>query len=100
VKTSDLKTYEQHHFTTNMICKLPEKEQSADQQSTENTRRDQPSNLIPHDKDHAGDPMSFVPIFHSESTRINNLPTTRRTSPEEEERIQQSNVMKITTPQT
>jgi hypothetical protein len=21
------------------------------------------------DKDHAGDPMSFVPIFHSESTR-------------------------------
>jgi hypothetical protein len=22
------------------------------------------------DKDHAGDPMSFVPIFHSESTRI------------------------------
>jgi hypothetical protein len=26
--------------------------------------------LIPHDKDHAGDPMSFVPIFHSESTWI------------------------------
>jgi hypothetical protein len=24
--------------------------------STENTRRDQPSNLIPHDKGHAGDP--------------------------------------------
>jgi hypothetical protein len=22
------------------------------------------------DKDHAGDPWSFVPIFHSESTRI------------------------------
>jgi hypothetical protein len=42
------------------------------------------------DKDHADDPMSFVPIFHSESTRINNLPTTRRTSPEEEERIQQA----------
>jgi hypothetical protein len=42
------------------------------------------------DKDHAGDPMSFVPIFHSESTRINNLPITRRTSPEEEERIQQA----------
>jgi hypothetical protein len=31
-------------------------EQSADQQSTETTRRDQPSNLIPHDKDHADDP--------------------------------------------
>jgi hypothetical protein len=33
---------------------------------------------------------SFVPIFHSESTRINNLPIMRRTSPEEEERIQQA----------
>jgi hypothetical protein len=38
------------------------KEQSADQQKTlaeqsaKNTRSDQPSNLIPHDKDHAGDP--------------------------------------------
>jgi hypothetical protein len=30
-------------------------------QSTENTRRDQPSNLIPHDKDHTGDPMKFCP---------------------------------------
>jgi hypothetical protein len=39
-------------------------------QSTEDTRCDQPSNLIPHDKDHASDPMSFVSIFHSESTRI------------------------------
>jgi hypothetical protein len=29
------------------------------------------------DKDHAGDPWSFVPIFHSESTRINNLPITQ-----------------------
>jgi hypothetical protein len=29
------------------------------------------------DKDHASDPTSFVPIFHSESTRINNLPITR-----------------------
>jgi hypothetical protein len=57
-----------------MIYKLLEEEQSADQQSTENTRGDQPSNLIPHDKDHAGDPMSFVPIFHSESTRINKSP--------------------------
>jgi hypothetical protein len=53
---SDLKTGAQHHFATNMICKLPEKEQSADQQSTENTRSDKPSNLIPHDKDHADDP--------------------------------------------
>jgi hypothetical protein len=26
--------------------------------------------LIPHDKDHAGDPWSFVPIFHSESNQI------------------------------
>jgi hypothetical protein len=26
--------------------------------------------MIPHDKDHAGDPMSFVPIFHSESNQI------------------------------
>jgi hypothetical protein len=42
-----------------------------------------PSN--PFDKDHADDPWSFVPIFHSESTQINNLPITRRTSPEEEE---------------
>jgi hypothetical protein len=39
-------------------------------QSTKDTHCDQPSNLIPHDKDQAGDPMSFVPIFHSESTRI------------------------------
>jgi hypothetical protein len=70
VKTSDLKTCDQHHFATNMICKLPEEEQSADQQSTENTRHDQPSNLIPPDKDHADDPMSFVPIFHSESIQI------------------------------
>jgi hypothetical protein len=46
-------------------------------QSTKNTHCDKPSNLIPHDKDHTGDPMSFVPIFHSESTRINNLPTTQ-----------------------
>jgi hypothetical protein len=56
VKTFDLKTYDQNHFATNMICKLPKEEQSADQQSIENTRRDQPSNRIPHDKDHAGDP--------------------------------------------
>jgi hypothetical protein len=47
-------------------------------------------NFGPFDKDQAGDPLSFVPIFHSESTRINSLPTTRRTSPEEEERIQQA----------
>jgi hypothetical protein len=60
-------------------------EQSADQ-SNEHTRGDKPSNLIPHDKDHAGDPMSFVPIFHSESTRIENLPITRRTSPEDEDK--------------
>jgi hypothetical protein len=39
--------------------------------ATKNTRSDKPSNLIPHDKDHAGDPMSFVSIFHSESTWIN-----------------------------
>jgi hypothetical protein len=26
--------------------------------------------LITADKDHAGDPMSFVPIFHSESNQI------------------------------
>jgi hypothetical protein len=39
-----------------MIYKLIDKEQSADQQLTENTRGDQPSNLIPHDKDHTGDP--------------------------------------------
>jgi hypothetical protein len=70
VKTSYLKTYDQHHFATNMICKLPEKEQSADQQSTENTRSDKPSNLIPHDKVHADDPWSFVPIFHNESNQI------------------------------
>jgi hypothetical protein len=38
--------------------------------STTNTRRDQPSNLIPHDKDHVDDPMSFVPIFHNESNQI------------------------------
>jgi hypothetical protein len=69
VKTSDLKTCDQNHFATNMICKLPKEEQSVDQQSTENTHCDHSSNLIPHDKDHAGDPMSFVPIFHSESTR-------------------------------
>jgi hypothetical protein len=25
---------------------------------------------ISSDKDHAGDPMSFVPVFHSKSTRI------------------------------
>jgi hypothetical protein len=37
------------------------------------------------DKDHTDDPISFVPIFHSESIRINNLPITQRTSPEEEE---------------
>jgi hypothetical protein len=29
--------------------------------------------------------MSFVPIFHSESTRIENLPITQRTSPEDED---------------
>jgi hypothetical protein len=34
--------------------------------------------------------MNFVLIFHSESTQIENLPITRRTSPEEEERIQQA----------
>jgi hypothetical protein len=37
------------------------------------------------DKDHAGDPMSFVPIFHNESTWINNLPITQKTSPEDED---------------
>jgi hypothetical protein len=36
--------------------------------STENTRGDQPSNLIPHDKDHAGDPMEFCPDL---SQRVN-----------------------------
>jgi hypothetical protein len=63
VKTSDLKTYDQHHFATNMICKLSKEEQSADQQSTENTRRDKPGNLIPHDKDHAGDPWILSRSF-------------------------------------
>jgi hypothetical protein len=53
---SNLKTSDQNKVVTNMICKLPEEEQSADQQSTENTRRDKPSALIPHDKDHADDP--------------------------------------------
>jgi hypothetical protein len=45
-----------------------QEEQSADQ-STKNNRSDKPSNLIPHDKDQADDPWSFVLIFHSESTR-------------------------------
>jgi hypothetical protein len=68
-------------------------------QSTEDTRCDQPSNLIPHDKDHAGDPWSFVPIFHSESTRINIFQQRgerhlkKRTNPA-------SNVKRINTPQT
>jgi hypothetical protein len=53
---SNLKTSDQNKFVTNMICKLPEEEQSADQQSTEKAHRDKPSNLIPHDKDHVGDP--------------------------------------------
>jgi hypothetical protein len=80
------------------IWKLLREEQSADQ-SVENTRSDKPSNLIPHDKYHAGDPMSFVPIFHSESTRYKssnnatNITWRRGTNPA-------SNVMKITTPQT
>jgi hypothetical protein len=54
-KQSDLKTFGE--------------EQSVDQ-SIKNTRSDKPSNLIPHDKDQADDPMSFVPIFHSESNQI------------------------------
>jgi hypothetical protein len=29
--------------------------------------------------------LSFVPIFHSESTQIENLPITQRTSPEDED---------------
>jgi hypothetical protein len=61
-------------FLSKPICnqydlKFRGEEQSVDQ-STENTRSDKPSNLIPHDKDHAGDPMCFVPIFHNESTQI------------------------------
>jgi hypothetical protein len=76
VKTSDLKIYDQYHCATNMICKLPKKEQSADQQSTENTRREQPSNLIPHDKDHASDPWSFCPDLSQRVKLDINLPTT------------------------
>jgi hypothetical protein len=57
-----------HRIKNLSIWKLLE-EQSVDQ-SAKNTRSDKPSNLIPHDKDHASDPMSFVPIFHSESTQI------------------------------
>jgi hypothetical protein len=29
------------------------------------------------DKDHTDDPRSFVPIFHSESNQIDNLPIMR-----------------------
>jgi hypothetical protein len=54
LKSSDLKT--KNHFATNIIYTLPEEEQFVDQQSIETTRRDQSSNLIPHDKDHAGEP--------------------------------------------
>jgi hypothetical protein len=92
IRSADLKS--DLLFLSKPICiqydlKFRGEEQSAGQ-STENTRSDKPSNLIPHDKGQAGDPMSFVLIFHSESNRINNLPITRRTSPEEEERIQQA----------
>jgi hypothetical protein len=58
-------------------------------QSTENTHCDQPSNLIPYDKDQTDDRMSFVTIFHNESNQIDNLPITRRMSPKEHEQIQQ-----------
>jgi hypothetical protein len=39
-----------------LICKLPRKNTLQIKQSIEDTRGDQPSNLIPRDKDHAGDP--------------------------------------------
>jgi hypothetical protein len=53
------------------IRKLLEKKNNLQiKQSTEHTRSDKPGNLMPHDKDHAGDHMSFVPIFHSESNQI------------------------------
>jgi hypothetical protein len=64
--TSNLKTCNEK---LEPIWKLLGDEQSADQ-SIRNTHSDQPSNLIPHDKDHVGDPCSFVLIFHSESTWI------------------------------
>jgi hypothetical protein len=51
------------------VLKTSNEEQSANQ-TAEKTRSDKPSNLIPHDKDHTDDPMSFVTIFHSETTRI------------------------------
>jgi hypothetical protein len=50
------------------VLKTSNEEQFANQ-SAEKTRSDKPSNLIPHDKDHVGDPWSFVPIFHNESNQ-------------------------------
>jgi hypothetical protein len=42
------------------------------------------------DKDHAGDPMSFCPDLSQRVNPDKYLPTTQRTSPEEEEQIQQA----------
>jgi hypothetical protein len=55
------------------------------------------------DKDHAGDPWSFVPIFHSESTRINifqsreerNLKKRNESSKQREENQHASNLSLI-----
>jgi hypothetical protein len=56
--------------TADLLQSLQSDNCSYDEQSANQSRCEQPSNLIPHDKDHAGDLWSFVPIFHSESTRI------------------------------
>jgi hypothetical protein len=58
-----------------LICKLPRKNTPQIKQSTEDTRGDQPSNLIPHDKDH----------LKTRTNPASNLPITRRTSPEDED---------------
>jgi hypothetical protein len=42
------------------------------------------------DKDHAGDPWSFCPDLSQRVNPDKYLPTTQRTSPEEEEQIQQA----------
>jgi hypothetical protein len=56
--------------TTKIDLKTAQRKEQSIGQSIYNICSDKPNNLIPPDKDQANDPMSFVPIFHSDSTRI------------------------------
>jgi hypothetical protein len=82
------------------ICSENLNEEQSTNQSAEKTRSDKPSNLIPHDKDHAGDPMEFCPDLSQRVKPIDKIFQSREECHLKTRTNPASNVKIIYTPQT